>query len=108
MRGVVAPATYPVRVSRPRPIRYDVDTWLVMRYDPENPKAIIQRRRDGRGEDVFFVHRWAVDPTEWVLMGTVPTLERADLMVRWDLPSKSDGRNGPPNGIYGDGIQRRT
>jgi hypothetical protein len=81
--------------SRPKPIRYDVDTWLCMRNDPEHPKAIIQRRRDGRGEDVFFVMRWALDPAE------------QDLMVRWDLPTKRDGRDGPPNGIDGDGVQRR-
>jgi hypothetical protein len=93
--------------SRPKPIRYDVDTWLCMRNDPEHPKAIIQRRRDGRGEDVFFVMRWALDPAEQVLMGNAPTLERADLMVRWDLPTKRDGRDGPPNGIDGDGVQRR-
>lgn len=95
-------------MSRARPIRYDVDTWYVMRNDPDHPKAVIERRRDGNGEDVFFVSRWALDPADRVLMGMVPTLERADLMVRWDLPTKSDGRNGPPNGIYADGIQRRT
>lgn len=101
-----APRTLAV-VTHPRPLRYDVDTWLCMRNDPEHPKALIQRRRDGRGDDVFFVHRWSLDPAERVLMGTVPTLERADQMVRWDLPTKSDGRNGPPNDIGGDGVQRR-
>lgn len=90
-----------------RPIRYDVDTWYVIRNDPAHPKAVIHRRRDGQGGDVFFVSRWALDPSEQVLMGTAPTLERADAMVRWDLPSKSDGRGGPLNGIDGDGVQRR-
>jgi hypothetical protein len=93
--------------TRPRPIRFDVDTWLCLRNDPVHPKAIIERRRDGRGDDVFFVLRWDLDPGARVLMGTTPTLERADLMVRWDLPSKRDGRDGPPNGIDGDGVQRR-
>lgn len=93
--------------SRPKPIRFDVDTWLCVRNDPVHPKAIIERRRDGRGDDVFFVLRWDPDPGARVLMGTTPTLERADLMVRWDLPSKRDGRDGPPNGIDGDGVQRR-
>lgn len=95
-------------MTRPRPIRFDVDTWVCVRNDPTHPKAVIHRRRDGRGEDVFFVSRWALDPSGYVLMGTAPTLERADAMVRWDLPSKSDGRDGPPNGIYADGVQRRA
>ncbi|MBF4568765.1 hypothetical protein ITJ57_08270 [Plantibacter sp. VKM Ac-2880] len=56
---------------------------------------------------MFFVTRWALDPADRVLMGTTPTLERADMMVRWDLPVKRDGRDGPPNGIDGDGVQRR-
>lgn len=94
-------------MSRPKPIRYDVDTWLSMRNDPENPKAIMQRRRDGRGANVFFVLRWDLDPGARVLMGTTPTLERADMMVRWDLPTKRDGRDDPPNGIDSDGVQRR-
>jgi len=93
--------------SRPKPIRFDVNTWVVIRNDPEVPKAVLERRRDGRGDDVFFVSKWALDPSDRVLMGTTPTLERADMMVRWDLPSKRDGRDGPPNGIDGDGVQRR-
>jgi hypothetical protein len=93
--------------NRPKPIRYDVDTWLCMRNDPEHPKAVIERRRDGRGDDVFLVSRWHISPSSRTLMGTAPTLERADLMVRWDLPQKRDGRDGPPNGIDGDGVQRR-
>lgn len=93
--------------SRPKPIRYDADTWVVIRNDPEAPKAVLERRRDGHGDDVFFVSKWALDPSDRILMGTTPTLERADMMVRWDLPSKRDGRDGPPNGIDGDGVQRR-
>lgn len=94
-------------MTRPKPIRYDQDTWLVMRNDPVNPKAIIERRRDGRGEDVFFVSRWNVDRGARVLMGTKGSLVEADEFVRYDLPSKRDGRDGPPNGIDGDGVQRR-
>ena len=92
--------------SRPKPIRFDQDTWLVIRNDPETPKAVLERRRDGSGEGVFFVSKWALDPADRVLMGTTPTLERADMMVRWGLPTKLDGRDGPTNGIYADGVQR--
>jgi hypothetical protein len=94
-------------MTRPRPIRYDQDTWVVMRNDPTHPKAVIERRKDAQGVDVFFVLSWNLDPAIRILMGTTPTLERADGMVRYDLPVKRDGRDGPPNGIDGDGIQRR-
>jgi len=48
----------------------------------------------------------ALDPAERVLVGTTPTPERADMVVRRDLPTKRDGWDGPPNGIDGDGVQR--
>ena len=32
-----------------RPIRYDTETWLVMRYDPVLPAAIIHRLRNPDG-----------------------------------------------------------
>ncbi|WP_431030709.1 hypothetical protein [Plantibacter sp. RU18] len=73
-------------MTRPRPIRYDVDTWFVMRNDPEIPKAIIERRRDAAGGDVFLVSRWSLDAAERVLMSVQPSLEKADLLVRCVLP----------------------
>jgi hypothetical protein len=94
--------------GRPKPIRIDADTWIVMRNDPERPKAILERRRDATGADVFFILAWALDPKERVLMGTRPTLGEADDFVLYDLPTKRDGRDGPPNGIYADGVQRRV
>lgn len=102
-----APRSVPA-MNRPKPIRYDVDTWLVMRNDAELPKAIIERRRDARGDDVFMVSRWALDPDARVLMSMQPTLGEADDLVRYDRPEKRDGRDGPPNGIYADGVQRRV
>jgi hypothetical protein len=79
-----------------------------MRNDPIiHPKVIIQRRRDDLCEDVFCVHRCDIDPGARVLIGTPPTLERASIMVRWDLPSKRDGYDGPPNGTGGNGTPSR-
>ncbi|HXH33350.1 MAG TPA: hypothetical protein VNJ54_02935 [Plantibacter sp.] len=89
-------------MTRPRPIRLDHDTWLVMRNDPVIPKAVIERRRDKGGADVYFVIAWDIDPLKRVLMSVQPSLERADALVRYDVPRTSD-RDGPPNGINADG-----
>ncbi|MFZ4894192.1 hypothetical protein ACL9RL_07060 [Plantibacter sp. Mn2098] len=67
-------------MSKPRPIRFDVNTWLVMRGDPVLPKAIIERRKDRRGQDVYFVLSWDLDPGKRVLMGSKPSLEEADTL----------------------------
>lgn len=89
-------------MTRPRPIRLDHNTWLVMRNDPVIPKAVIERRRDRGGADVYFVIAWDIDPQKRVLMSVQPSLERADALVRYDVPRTSD-RDGPPNGINADG-----
>ncbi|GAB3396832.1 hypothetical protein GCM10027568_31780 [Humibacter soli] len=34
----------------PRPIRFEVDTWLVMRNDKVLPKAVVQRVRHREGD----------------------------------------------------------
>lgn len=83
-------------MSRPRPIRFDVNTWLVMRGDPVLPKAIIERRKDRRGQDVYFVLSWDLDPGKHVLMGSKASLEDADSMVLYDVP-QSGFIDGPPN-----------
>jgi hypothetical protein len=41
-------------VDRPKPIRYNRDTWLVMRDDKVLPKAVIKRFTDRKGVD----HTW--------------------------------------------------
>jgi len=45
------------RVTRSRPIRYDRDTWLVMRDDKVTPKAVIRRYTDKAGKDQFLLIR---------------------------------------------------
>lgn len=72
-------------MSRPRPIRYDQDTWLVMRNDPAIPKAVIQRVHHADG-DQYLVFRWHLDPDKRRLMNVVSSLERADDLVRYDVP----------------------
>lgn len=87
-------------MTRPRPIRYDGDTWLVMRNDPVLPKAIIRRFRQKTGGDLFHVVRWALDPAEQVIMATATSLERADELVLYDRVV-----TGPMGGINGQGAQ---
>jgi hypothetical protein len=75
-------------MSFPKPIRYDVDTWLIMRNDPVLPKAIITRQtQDGR--EYYRVVTWDLDPAQRTLVGRYASLEEANAAVRYDLPAPS-------------------
>jgi hypothetical protein len=93
--------TYVRSVSFPKPIRYDIDTWLVMRTDPVLPKAAIQRLRGKDGSDRYLLIRWDIDPVRRALMGVYDTLEKANEMVLYD--NGQHGPSGPPNGRTGAG-----
>jgi hypothetical protein len=73
--------------ARPRPIRFDHDTWLIMRNDPVLPAAIIQRLRDPGGHEFFVVVTWDLDPDGRRMIGRYGTLEDADSAVRYTLPA---------------------
>jgi hypothetical protein len=90
---------------RPKPIRYDVDTWLVMRNDPVIPKAVIQRVRHRTGSDKYLLFKWDLDPTKRKLMNVVDTLDKADNLVRYELPQPGRAHAGPPNGLYANGTR---
>lgn len=90
-------------MSRPKPIRYDVDTWLVMRNDPVLPKAVVQRVHHRDGGDRYLLIRWDLDPAKRELMNVVDSLERADELVRYDPPEQDDAHSAPPNGLNADG-----
>jgi hypothetical protein len=80
----------------PKPIRYDLDTWLCMRTDPVMPKAVIQRLRDRGGVEKYLLIRWDLDPSKRALMGVYESLEKANDMVLYDnAPGEPVG---PPNG----------
>ncbi len=68
---------------RPRPIRYDLDTWLVMRKDPVLPEAIITRVRAPKKQEFFLVIHWDLDPEKRYMTGRYPTLQDADAAVRY-------------------------
>ena len=84
-------------MSRPKPIRYDRDTWLVMRDSAVLPKAIIRRYIDRRGRDQYLVIRWDLDPSQQRLMSVCDSLERADDLVRYDNNTTHGYWDGPPN-----------
>jgi hypothetical protein len=79
----------------PKPIRYDVDTWLCMRTDPVLPKAAIQRLRDRGGVEKYLLVKWDLDPTKRALMGVYESLEKANEMVLFDNKDVTPGL--PPN-----------
>jgi hypothetical protein len=86
-------------MSRPKPIRYSHEVWLVMRDDPAVPKALIRRMHSRDGSDVYLVIKWDIDPAKQVLMARAPSLETADELVRYDAkPQQSSVYTGPPNG----------
>lgn len=88
-------------MPRPKPIRFDTDTWLIMRNDPVLPKAIIRRDRtyrDGKLGEVFRVFRWDLDPNKRVQVSGHNTLEDANAAVPFDVPETAPKGpiNGPP------------
>ncbi|MDR6970565.1 hypothetical protein [Leifsonia shinshuensis] len=84
-------------MTRPKPIRYDRDTWLVMRDDVVVPKAVIRRYTDKGGHDQYLLIRWDLDPSKRRLMAVCPSLERADDLVRYDNNVSHGYWDGPPN-----------
>jgi hypothetical protein len=67
--------------KRPKPIRYDIDTWLIMRGDPVLPAAIITRQHTADGHEYFRVVTWDLDPAERLLVGRRGSLLEADALV---------------------------
>jgi hypothetical protein len=72
--------------EKPRPIRFDHDTWLIMRNSPVLPAAVIQRLRDPNGREFFIVVSWDLDPDGRRMIGRYATLEDADSAVRYIVP----------------------
>lgn len=91
--------TYIQCMGFPKPIRFDADTWLVMRTDKVLPKAVIQRVHHRDGADRYLLLKWDLDPAERMLMNVCDSLERANELVRFDLPAQDPAHAGPPNGI---------
>lgn len=76
-------------MERPVPIRFDEDTWVVMRNSREFPKAIIRRVRDRRGATHYQLYRWDLATDKRLLMGTYRTLNEADEKVLFDIDSRT-------------------
>lgn len=75
-------------MSLPKPIRFDVDTWLCMRTDPVLPKAVIQRVHSNDGADRYLLMKWDLDPAKRILMGTYASLDKANDLVLFDNPDR--------------------
>ena len=81
----------------PHPIRYDRDTWIVMRDDPVLPKAVIKRFTDRKKVDQFLVVHWDLDPAKRVLMAVCDSLDKADRLVLYDTARRKGYWDGAPN-----------
>lgn len=90
-------------MTRPKPIRYDLDTWLIMRSDQVVPKAVIQRVRDRKGADQYLLFRWDLDPSKRKLMGVYDELAKADSLVRYDMETPTGYWSGSPIGHVSPG-----
>jgi hypothetical protein len=73
--------------ARPRPIRFDHDTWLVMRNDPVLPAATILRLRSSDTREFFVTVTWNLDPENRRMIGRYATLQDADAAVLYSLIS---------------------
>jgi hypothetical protein len=72
------------RNSKPRPIRYDIDTWLLMRDDPVLPAAIIVRLRGPGSQEFFVAVCWDLDHEKRRMIGRYATLQNADAAVLYE------------------------
>jgi len=72
--------------DRPKPIRFDVDTWVVLRMDPCLPAAIITRQRTVDGREYFRAVTWDLEPDNRLLIGRSATLGGADNLVKYPVP----------------------
>jgi len=70
-------------VAFPKPIRYDLDTWLCMRTNEVLPKAVIQRVHGVDG-DRYLLFKWDLDPGKRTLMNICESLEKANELVLFD------------------------
>jgi len=73
--------------ARPKHLRYDVNTWIVVRADPVLPAAIITRQRTAEGVEYFRAVTWDLDPEQRLLIGRSATLGGADNLVRYPQPT---------------------
>jgi len=71
--------------DRPKPIRYDQDTWLVMRNSAVLPAAIITRQRTADGVEYFRAVSFDLDPEQRLLIGRSASLSGADNLVRYKV-----------------------
>jgi len=72
--------------DRPKPIRFDADTWIVIRADPAIPAAIITRQRTADGGEYYRAVSWDLDRDKRLLIGRSATLGGADNLVRYPNP----------------------
>lgn len=72
----------------PKPIRFDVDTWLVRRNDPVLPNAVIRSVHAVDG-DRYLLLQWDLDPAKRVLRGVHDSLEKANDLVLYDRPKNA-------------------
>lgn len=88
----------------PKPVRYDVDTWLVMRTDPVLPKAVIQRVHGSDRTDRYLLFKWDVQPENRMLVGVHESLEKANSLVLYDDPraEKPSAPTGPTHSFMSD------
>ena len=85
-------------MDRPKPIRYDRDTWLVMRDDNVLPKAVIKRFTDRRGVDQYVLVKWDLDPAKRTLMAVCDSLAKADKLVLYDNRNPTGSGTGHQTG----------
>ncbi|MBL3698557.1 hypothetical protein [Leucobacter luti] len=84
-------------------IRYDTNTWVVLRNTPGTPEAVVQRVTDTGGEARYLLLTWALADADRRMVGIHTSLRAAVDAVPWPRKDQlPDGSGHPP------GVRRRV
>lgn len=95
-------------------VQIETDLWAVMRYNLEQPAAMIVRISDQNQIAKFLLMTWHPDPSRRRLISMHDSLEEANTQVKWETTGAQTGREnhhwgGRPGYIpqaYRDGAPR--
>ncbi|WP_449281266.1 hypothetical protein [Leucobacter sp.] len=89
-------------MPRPVPIEVDLNTWLIMRTNPTQPSALVERVTHENGITRYMLFTWSSNPTARRLIGVFDSLDAAneDVPHSESRGSRDDGRGGWPPGAH--------
>lgn len=85
-------------MSRPVPIEYDLNTWIIMRVSRDRPAAVVRRVTHANGISRYMLFDWSFNPMGARLLGVYDSLTAADDAVPYfeSAPSGALHEGWPP------------